>query len=60
MHKLLITFKASPKPIDINKIDSQFRYDSNMSKLSNLVEPINFNFLVISDINLQTINETSD
>ena len=52
MHKLLITFKAFSKPIDINKIESQFIYDSNMSGFSDLDDGIKFNFVVISLVSL--------
>ena len=48
MPKLLITFKDSRKLKYINKVDSQFIYDSNLSGFSDLDDGIKFNLLVIS------------
>ena len=47
MPKLLITHNVSSKPKDIDKMNSQFRYDSNMSGFSDLDYGIKFNFLGI-------------
>ena len=47
MPKLPITLKGSPKLKFINKVDSKFKYDSNMSGFSDLDDGIKFNFLFI-------------
>ena len=47
MPKLPITLKGAPKLKFINKVDSKFKYDSNMSGFSDLDDGINFNSLVI-------------
>ena len=52
MPKLPITLKGSPKLKFINKVDSKFKYDSNISRFSDLDDGIKFNFLVISLVSL--------